>query len=73
MRDCAPEDESHPKRGKWEKRAAGRQILFVDDDHSTTSDFRARLAHGLLTSIAEWNGYGRSLVVDSCGLHALEG
>jgi len=49
------------------------QILFVDDDHSTTSDFRARLAHGLLTSIAEWNGYGRSLVVDSCGLHALEG
>lgn len=39
------------------------QLLFVDADDIGA----ARIAHGLFESIAEWNGYGRSLYPWSAG------
>eukprot|EP00959_Pyramimonas_sp_CCMP1952_P136890 2864369-Pyramimonas_sp.AAC.1 len=45
------------------------QILFVDDSHT----LRARVSEGLLNRIAEWNGFGRALYADSCGLEATHG
>ncbi|KAK3240279.1 hypothetical protein CYMTET_49874 [Cymbomonas tetramitiformis] len=45
------------------------QVIFVDDEHLT----QARLAEGLLESIAEWNGFGRAIYPHSCGVHGHEG
>lgn len=42
------------------------QILFVDESHK----FRSRIAEGLLTRIADWNGYGRALYPESRGFRA---
>jgi len=45
------------------------QVLFVDERH----EFRGRIAEGLCARIADWNGYGRSLCPQSCGMEAVEG
>lgn len=41
------------------------QLLFVD----RTGTVRSRLAAGIFETIAEWNGWSRSMVPWSCGLH----
>ncbi|KAK9821686.1 hypothetical protein WJX74_008158 [Apatococcus lobatus] len=44
------------------------QILFVD----RTDTVRARMAAGLLEKVAEWNGLGRALYPQSCGISVPE-